>query len=1182
MQKHIFLFFLLTVSILDLFGATRYVSGGTKCAGNSYTYYSTIQAGITASSSGDTVSICDGTYNENNIQITKNNLTIQSYSGNRENVTVGKNNNSVFIIQAANATIKNLSIASTGNSSYGITDNYQGSGSHTFDNLSISTKIDSIYLGQNSSSNSFSNLILSSSSGRGIALAYNASGNPTFSNISIASSGSGIDIARSSALSFTDVNVTSTSGSGILLTTNSTGSNTFSNVSISSYGDGITSPGSGTQTFSGVTITSSNGAGIVASGISSLSDFSITAKTYGINNTFTQDATIEKGTITTTNNNGINLSWGSAHALSISNTVISAGGIGIYIPVASSATINKVCITASTYGIYTEWNAYNVTIKNSKFSNNTNYGVYIVSSSSYPATVTNNCFQTSPFAYRNNSAHTFTGNYWNGTAPSGYDSSPLSSCPVTSCYTSTPSPIADYRMDECSWSGVSGEVMDSSTNLINGTALNSLTTLDEGILGRMTTFNGSNQYISAPGIASYLQTTASLSFWIKTAQTGNNTMWMAPGVTGVESSGNGNDVFWGWIDASGRIGIMKGDTAGAKSTNPINDGTWKHVVLTRDSSSGKVQVYINGVLNNEATSATGDVTTSFASIGRIEDTAGSPEYFNGSLDEVKIYSSVLSAAQIAMIYQNEASGLNYDGISRTAVCCCVPSGGNLIANPSFETLCNSNIIATFNNVAGGTARSRSGLCGWEVAYGIETWENTTSPAASDGSVFVELDGASNHIDKIWQTLDTTEDRTYIIQFDYRKRSTSYKEGIIAKWNGVEIASVDGLTTKWQTAQIEVVGTSGLDTLTFEEPAASDDSIGSWIDNIRVIGGAFTTQKRYSFDAWDSFRTISDRNISTKIVNNPFTLSVASLNTTNTALQDFNGTVCVQILDTISGNQLGDRSCRVWNPLQSTTYTFTSLSATKNAAAKIAWKKSDLSGTFTVGSEDNATLSSDRFAIRPAAFAINAPNATAGKDFNITFTAPIFGTSTASNGYNETAGISFDVSVAEHKPACPMGTFSPALSSFSFLNGSKILTTRYNEVGVLDINISDRSKPCGSMYASVDCDDPDVSSYYTQASDLPIGDTSGQITIIPDRFDVNATLSNFDGKEFTYLSDDLNMSAQLDLVITAKNAEGNTTKNYTSECYSKNTTLTLPHSEVPDPLTKILYSEALSAVNTSVL
>lgn len=224
--------------------------------------------------------------------------------------------------------------------------------------------------------------------------------------------------------------------------------------------------------------------------------------------------------------------------------------------------------------------------------------------------------------------------------------------------------MTDYRMDECSGNTL---VTDSS---INGNDATGGVGVTGGKLCNAKTFNGSTQYITLPSeITTQLKTSASLSFWIKTTQIGDDTMWLAPGISGVEQSGGGNDVFWGWIDATGHIGILKGNTAGAKSTNPINDGTWKHIILTRDSTTGSVQVYVNAVLNQTATSETGDVTTAFSRLGSIEDTGGTPTYFNGSLDEVKVFSRVLSSDEVTAIYTNDAALINYDGSTRSCQVC---------------------------------------------------------------------------------------------------------------------------------------------------------------------------------------------------------------------------------------------------------------------------------------------------------------------------------------------------------------------------------------------------------------------------------------------------------------------------------------------------------------------------------
>ncbi|NCN86665.1 DNRLRE domain-containing protein [archaeon] len=178
------------------------------------------------------------------------------------------------------------------------------------------------------------------------------------------------------------------------------------------------------------------------------------------------------------------------------------------------------------------------------------------------------------------------------------------------------------------------------------------------------TFDGSSYLNSFVDLSSVLGGTASLSFWIKTSQTGSDTMWQAPGVTGIEESGGGNDIFWGWIDASGHIGITVGNGANAKSTSAINDNTYHHVVLTRDSSSGRVEVYVDGTLNSNAISDTGSITNSFSSFGRIEDTGGTPAYFVGSLDELLVFDFVLSPEQINSL---EAGGFQNITSSETEV-----------------------------------------------------------------------------------------------------------------------------------------------------------------------------------------------------------------------------------------------------------------------------------------------------------------------------------------------------------------------------------------------------------------------------------------------------------------------------------------------------------------------------------
>ena len=230
------------------------------------------------------------------------------------------------------------------------------------------------------------------------------------------------------------------------------------------------------------------------------------------------------------------------------------------------------------------------------------------------------------------------------------------------------SPVIEYYFDELSWDGTPNEVLNNIGNANHGTAFGDTTTVSTGQVCSAGTFDGTGDYIDASGISSYLNSTASISFWMKSDQSGNNSAWNAPGILGVEERGGGDDIFWGTIDASGHLRIQKGNGSFAVSSTVINDSSWHHVVLTWDSASGVVQVYVNGNLEDTANSETGDVGSPFSSIGRIENSFSSVNY-TGQLDELMVFDSIISPSQVSDIYSNQLNGDNYDGSARV---CPVP------------------------------------------------------------------------------------------------------------------------------------------------------------------------------------------------------------------------------------------------------------------------------------------------------------------------------------------------------------------------------------------------------------------------------------------------------------------------------------------------------------------------------
>lgn len=224
--------------------------------------------------------------------------------------------------------------------------------------------------------------------------------------------------------------------------------------------------------------------------------------------------------------------------------------------------------------------------------------------------------------------------------------------------------VAEWHFDESEWDGTSNEVLDNAGNM-NGFAVNGANTVESGLVCNAASFDGVDDYITVSGIATHLNNTATLSFWMKTSQIGDNNYYQAPGITGIEEANkSSNDIFWGYLRGNGRLGFGKGGSNHLVTSRAVNNNTWQHIVMTRNEDSGDLVIYIDGVINKSGTGRTGGLDLSFSSIGRIEDTAGTPGFFAGQLDEVLIFGSVINADQVRNIYNNQLAGNNWDGSRR--------------------------------------------------------------------------------------------------------------------------------------------------------------------------------------------------------------------------------------------------------------------------------------------------------------------------------------------------------------------------------------------------------------------------------------------------------------------------------------------------------------------------------------
>lgn len=232
-------------------------------------------------------------------------------------------------------------------------------------------------------------------------------------------------------------------------------------------------------------------------------------------------------------------------------------------------------------------------------------------------------------------------------------------------------PVLEYRMDECFWNGSSGSVKDSSGNAYHATPKSANTTttpqVSAQIINNGTLLTRANQqYIELPTLAintPNFQDSFTVTSWAKFSSAGS---WER-----IFDFGNGTDVnniFLGrnWTTNDLILGIHDpGTTQYLTATNAISDTNWHFWAVSCSGSTCKL--YKDG--SEIASSSTMKIP---ANVARTKNYIGKSNwndaYFEGGVDEFKVFDENLSAAQILAIYNNELAKKNYDGSSRYLGC----------------------------------------------------------------------------------------------------------------------------------------------------------------------------------------------------------------------------------------------------------------------------------------------------------------------------------------------------------------------------------------------------------------------------------------------------------------------------------------------------------------------------------
>ena len=196
---------------------------------------------------------------------------------------------------------------------------------------------------------------------------------------------------------------------------------------------------------------------------------------------------------------------------------------------------------------------------------------------------------------------------------------------------------------------------DTSSHGNNGSVCGDVTFVD-GKIGKGARFGGTNGVIQVPNNPTLNFGSAgsfTISFWMKSTQSGGG-----EGGYGllVDHRRNNDGQYIGYSveDNSGQIiGIVRDriHEAHVYSTTKVNDGQFHHVVLVFDRNAPITKLYIDDKMEGSDISGVNNIDSDFdILIGGQAPPNTLVDYYNGILDQLRIYDRVLSDHEIQSLF----------------------------------------------------------------------------------------------------------------------------------------------------------------------------------------------------------------------------------------------------------------------------------------------------------------------------------------------------------------------------------------------------------------------------------------------------------------------------------------------------------------------------------------------------
>ncbi|ULC59917.1 choice-of-anchor D domain-containing protein [Flaviramulus sp. BrNp1-15] len=258
-------------------------------------------------------------------------------------------------------------------------------------------------------------------------------------------------------------------------------------------------------------------------------------------------------------------------------------------------------------------------------------------------------------------------------------------------------------------------------------------------------FDGRNDYISenVPVIAGW--TSSTLMAWVK----------IVPGASGQRRI-VGQDNFYLTVNNDGTASAVSGGTT-LSSTTTLPENVWVHVAASYNNADGNFVLYVNGAEEAIASAGSLGSGTTDLTIGRRPGVSGeenvlTSEYFEGEIDEVRVFDAGLSEEEIQkMVYQElDETGSFVSGKI-------IPSDISALAGSSLQR------YYKMDRFAADITTEQKGVSSGAKLYNIKDIYYQTAPlpyvTTADGSWTTE--GTWLHGD-VWDIEDTASNKDWIV------------------------------------------------------------------------------------------------------------------------------------------------------------------------------------------------------------------------------------------------------------------------------------------------------------------------------------------------------------------------------------------------------------------------------------